>query len=167
MPDNGMRRELVRGEVREMAPAGGEHGSTSMDVGIRLGIFVIENRLGRVFAAETGFIIERDPDTVLAPDCAFVRADRVPRPMPRGYLPLAPDLAVETLSPDDRPGEVRDKIDRWLAAGVRQVWVIDPRRRTVSVHRPESPPRVLEEGGSLDGGDILPGFRAKVADLFL
>ena len=166
MSHDGVRRELVRGEVREMAPTGGEHGCISMDIGADLAVFVRKKKLGRVFAAETGFIIARNPDTVRAPDCAFVRADRLAAGVPRTFLPFAPDLAVETVSPDDRPSRVRDKVDDWIRSGVRLLWVIDPGERTVTVHRPGERPRVLGDGDVIDGEDVLPGFRVAVADLW-
>jgi Uma2 family endonuclease len=166
MPGDGVRRELMRGEVREMPPAGGEHGSTSMGIGARLYILARERKLGTVFGSDTGFVIERDPDTVLAPDCAFVRAGRLPRPIPKGFLPLAPDLVVETVSPGDRPGEVREKTERWLEAGVGLLWTIDPGRRTVTIHKPGAAPRAIAVGDFLEGEEVLPGFRVAVADLF-
>ncbi len=166
MRDNGMRRELVRGEVREMSPTKSWHGLTTSNVHMVLGQYVRKKKLGRVFAAETGFLIERDPDTVRAPDCACVRADRLPSPLPNEFLPFAPDLAVEVLSPDDRPKEVREKVGQWLEAGCRAVWVLDPDRREAIVHLPGAEPRVLGEGDFLEGGDLLPGFRIRISKLF-
>jgi Uma2 family endonuclease len=166
LPRNGMRRELVRGEVREMPPNGGEHGAATATVTIRLGSFVSKRRLGQLFGAETGFLIGREPDTVLGPDCGFVSAERLPQPIPKKFLPLAPDLAVETLSPEDRPREVREKVARWLAGGTRMVWVLDPDRCRVSVHRPGAEPRSFEAEDILEGEEVLPGFKVRVADLF-
>jgi len=116
-------------------------------------------------AAETGFLLARDPDTVRAPDLAFVRAERAPPPS-RGYYPGAPDLAVEVLSPDDRPAYVRDKVGEWLEAGALAVWVVGPQRRTVAVHRTGEEPRLLDETETLRGGEPLPGFVLRVRDLF-
>ncbi len=166
MPDNGMRRELVRGEVIEMSPAGGRHGKTAVTILVALESFIRKRKLGELFAAETGFWIERDPDTVRAPDCAFVRTDRLPRPIPTGFIPSVPDLAVEVLSPNDRAGRVADKVAQWLSGGVRLVWVIDPARRKVAVHKLGGGPETLGEDGSLDGGDVLPGFKFRIAELF-
>jgi Uma2 family endonuclease len=149
-----------------MPPAGGEHGFTTNKVSVIVSNFVAREALGFVFAAETGYLIERDPGTVRAPDCSFVRAGRLTRPFPRGFLPLAPDLVVETLSPDDRPGKVQEKVGQWLASGVRLLWVLDPPRQEVTVHRPGVPPKVLSAADLLDGEDVLPGFRVRVSDLF-
>jgi Uma2 family endonuclease len=123
-----------------------------------LGDFVHARGLGVVFAQDTGFKIASDPDTVRAPDVAFVareREDRIPR---RGYAVVAPDLLAEILSPDDRPGEVLAKVADWLAAGTKLVWVIDPERREVRVHRHDGSLSVLSESESLSGEDVLPGF---------
>jgi Uma2 family endonuclease len=164
--DDGLRRELVRGEVREMAPAGGERGATTSLINAELHAFVRRHGLGRVFAAETGFLIARDPDTVRAPDCAFVRAERLVGPVPKRFLPLEPDLAVEVVSPHDRPVDIVEKTTDWLGAGVRLVWVIDPGARTVTVHLPGVEPAVLRDGDVIEGSEVLPGFRMAVADLW-
>jgi len=163
---DGVRRELVRGEVREMTPAGGQHGSTTGKLHILLGRFVLEKRLGRLFAAETGFLIERNPDSVRAPDCAFVRAERLPGAVPKKYLPFPPDLAVQTVSPEDRTVDIEEKVSQWLESGVRLVWVLDPDRQTVTIHRPGSAPRTLKEGQFLEGEDVVPGFHLPVDDLW-
>ena len=121
--------------------------------------------LGTTYAAETGFLLSRNPDTVRAPDVAFVRAGRPPAPG-RGYYLGAPDLAVEVLSPDDRPGYVADRVAEWLEAGAQAVWVVDPRIRKVTVHESNRDPRVLDERASVSGGDLLPGFELAVATIF-
>jgi Uma2 family endonuclease len=159
------RRELVRGEVREMPPPGGLHGYATGNLHASLHSFVRERGLGFVLT-EVGFLIERDPDTVLGPDCAFIRKDRLSLPFPETYLRMAPDLAVETLSPNDRRREVREKVTRWLAAGVKLVWVINPRRQTVAVHRSGAADRFLESREELDGEEVIPGFRIPVAAIF-
>jgi Uma2 family endonuclease len=164
LPDNGMRQELVRGEVREMPPVQYRHGRTTHRIQVVLEHFVSKAMSGEVIG-EMGFVIERDPDTLRAPDCAYVRAGRIPPGFGNGYLPFAPDLAVEVLSPEDRPGDVREKVDGWLLAGARLVWVIDPDRRSATVHRHDAPPRELAEGDVLDGGDVLPGFSVPLSEL--
>lgn len=166
LPDNGMRRELVRGEVREMPPPRSRHGFLTNRIQVLLSNFARGRKLGHVLA-EMGFLIEHDPDTVRAPDCAFVRADRIPSPFPDEYFPFAPDLAVETLSPGDRPKEVREKVEGWIRSGARVVWVLDPERRKVTIHKPGSTPRILGEGDILEGEDLLQGFRIPVSELFL
>ena len=159
------RCELVRGELRMMIPPGAKHGWITINLTGPILDHVKANGLGAVYAAETGFLLSRDPDTVRAPDVAFVRADRA-GPPDHGYYPGAPDLAVEVLSPDDRPGYVRDRVAEWLEAGTRAVWVVDPRVRTVAIHEPGVEPRVLDESDTLPGGDVLPGFALAVAVVF-
>lgn len=167
LPDDGNRYDLIKGELICMAPAGGEHGEVSMEVGGELRAFVRQHQLGRVYAAETGFLLSSDPQVVLAPDVAFVRADRLPpREDRRGFMPIAPDLVVEVVSPHDRYSDVRLKIDTYLEYGVRLVWVLEPRRRTVTIHRPNGTTTVLAGKDALDGEDVLPGFQVSVAALF-
>ncbi len=161
-----VRRELVRGEVREMPPAGGEHGSSTGIIHGEIYLFTKNKKLGRVFAAETGFIIERGPDTVRAPDVAFIRADRLSGPVPKKFPAIPPDLAVETVAESDTPREVQDKVAQWLQAGVRLVWVIDPGSRTAAIHRSGREPIILKDGDFLDGEDVLPGFRLAVTQLW-
>lgn len=161
------RYDLIRGRVHRLAPAGGEHGEIAGEVAGRLWAHVAPRQLGRVYGAETGFLLARDPDVVLAPDAAFVRADRLPpRAERRGFLRLAPDLAVEIVSPSEREADVAQKVREYLAAGVRLVWVLYPLRRTVLVYEPGATVRTLRAADELDGGDVLPEFRVRVADLF-
>src|SRR5687767_11410884 len=122
------RTELVRGRLVVREPAGFRHGVIAMELAVRLADFVKAHALGVVVAAETGFKLSSNPDTVRAPDVGFIRADRVPHPLPRGYADIAPDLAVEVLSQDARAGEVLAKVSDWLTAGCRLVWVVDPDR---------------------------------------
>lgn len=150
-----------------MAPSGFEHGFTTVKVTIPIGQFVQAHQLGIALGAETGFIIRTNPDTVRAPDVAFVAAARVPSGgLPSGFWPGAPDLVVEIVSPSDTLPAVRDKVQEWLDAGVRLVWVVNPKRRSVTEYAPKSQPRVLGVGDTLDGGAVLPGFMLAVADIF-
>ena len=158
------RRELVRGVSIEMSPTGGRHGRLTALLTTFLSGHVEAHGLGAVYGAETGFLIERDPDTVRAPDVAFVAAGRVVDT--DEFLPLAPDLAVEVLSPSDRYGEVDDKVHQWLAAGARQVWVVDPAAQRVHVFRAEDHPLDLGPGDTLDGAPVLPGFTLRIDELF-
>ena len=167
LPSDGRRLELVKGELYEMPPAGGRHGNVASNLLIALGSHVRHSRLGRAFAAETGFTLARNPDTVLAPDASFVSYNRLPEEdMPISYLELAPDLAVEVKSPSDSNREVREKTERWLAAGTSVVWVVDPGDRTVTVHEQGQSPQVLTESESLTGGAVVPGFQVSVRELF-
>jgi Uma2 family endonuclease len=165
LPDDGRRSELVRGQVKEMCLPGYRHGKGVNRIQRALSNFVFERHLGDV-VADVGFIVERAPDTVLGPDCAFISKERIPYPAPVSFFPVAPDLAVEVLSPGDRPGETAERIERLLAAGTAMVWIIDPDRREVRVHRPEGDPAVLRAGDILGGAEVLTGFEIPVADLF-
>ena len=160
------RYELVQGELFEMAPAGAKHGRSAVRANMLLGTYVQANQLGETFAAETGFILARNPDTVRAPDACFVSAERLPPgELPASFLDIAPDLVVEVLSPEDTAGEVQQKVSEWLAAGTRLVWVIDPRRRSATVYRPLGDPQYLSENDVLGGEDVIPGFTCQVRDL--
>lgn len=167
MGDETDRLELIRGELRRMPPAGGEHGEIGLELAVHLWLYTREHRQGRVYNADTGFILERDPDTVLAPDVAFIRAERLPpKDQRRGFLPVAPDLAVEVISPSERAGTIANKIALYLEAGVRLVWLVQPRSRTVTIHRADGSQRVARMGDALDGEDVMPGFCFDVAELF-
>jgi Uma2 family endonuclease len=161
------RCELLRGELVMMTPAGFEHGAIAGNLFLPLGNFVKERRLGIVMGTETGFQIAQDPDTVRAPDVGFVCADRVRGVLPRGFFPGAPDLAVEVVSPSDRRAAVLAKVQDWLAAGCRAVWLVDPAERTVSIHDNRGQVRTLSVSDELTGGDVVPGFRLPVAEIFL
>lgn len=168
MPDDGFRYELVKGELRRMSPSGSEHGAVVVNITLLLGRYVKANRLGVCFGAETGFKIGSDPDTVRAPDVAFIRRERIPQSgIPKKFWPGAPDLAVEVLSPGDTRAGVDGKVEDWLQAGARAVWVINPKRRGVSVYHPATDVTRLSEGDELDGGEVVPGFRCKVAEIFV
>lgn len=167
MPDDGFRYELVRGELRKMSPAGHKHGRFSANVTSSLGPHVRTNNLGAVFAAETGFWISSDPDTVRAPDVAFVSKKRLDEVGDvEGYWPGAPDLVVEVISPSDTYTEVEEKVLEWLDAGARMVVVVNPRKRAVTVYRSLTDIVVLTESETLDGGDVVPGWLMAVRDIF-
>jgi Uma2 family endonuclease len=172
MPDDGCRYELVEGEICKMTPAGWRHGGVVSYVDRLIGAFVEQHGLGRVLAGDPGFLLARDPDTVRAPDVAFVRRERQAEADPAGgFWPGAPDLAVEVVSPGDRFIEVDEKARMWLGAGAAAVWVVNPQWRTVTVYRPGAEPsapdvRTLTENDELDGGDVLPGFRCPVGEIF-
>ena len=159
------RTELVRGVLIVREPAGYQHGEVAMSIAASIHAFVKPQKLGRVLAAETGFILERGPDTVRAPDVAFVSADREPNPVLKGYAPFSPDLAVEVLSPDDRAGEVLAKVGDWLKGGTRLVWVVDPIRRLARVYRADGTQSSWGEEDQLDGEDVLPGYLCRLADV--
>jgi Uma2 family endonuclease len=160
------RCELVRGKLIMMSPAGEEHGWIAMNIGAPLAFYVRQQGLGRVYAGDTGFHTARDPDTVRAPDMAFVRAERAGDKPGHRFFPGAPDLAVEILSPSDRAGEVLAKVHEWLDAGCRAVWLVDPRTRTVTVYRSRTQIAVFGVGQQLSGDDVVAGFQMPVAEIF-
>ena len=166
MPDDGYRYELVRGELRKMAPTSDAHGDISADMHLSLGAYVRANNLGRTRIAESGFVLELDPDHVRAPDVSFVRRERIEAiGRQNRFWPEAPDLAIEVISPNDRYTEVNEKVADYLAAGTRMVVVVNPRNRTVNVHTPEGA-ITLTISDTLDGGDVVPGWQMPVADIF-
>jgi Uma2 family endonuclease len=173
LPDDARGYELVEGRLVRMSPTGGEHSYIAMDLGAVLHTFVKMHHLGIVLGAETGFLLSHpgELDTVLAPDVAFVRADRVPPKGSaewRGFWRLAPDLVVEVASPSQRRPELAQKAHRWLAAGARLLWVIWPASREIDVWRPGADAPVMTFGiaDTLDGLDVVPGFAYAIKHLF-
>ena len=160
------RSELVRGRLVVREPAGARHGAVTHQIARRLGNYVDERGLGRVYAAETGFQLESDPDTVRAPDVAFIARERLPESEPAGFPDYAPDLAVEVPGAGDRPGEVLAKVADWLNAGVRVVWVVDPERHVARVYRADGSESQFAEDDALNGEDLLPGFSLRLADIW-
>ena len=167
LPRDGQRHELVRGELRSMPPAGFEHGDVTNIIGSSLGPYARLRSLGRVVDGDIGFRLTTDPDTVRAPDVAFVNAERA-RAAGRvtGYWPGAPDLVVEVISPNDLYTEVDEKVAEWIEHGARLVFVVNPRRRTVAVHAPGRPVCILTGDDVLDGEDVVPGWSLPVRELF-
>jgi Uma2 family endonuclease len=161
LPKDGRKYELVDGEIR-VSPAGARHGQVIVRLTVRLGAFVAQARLGDVFDSSTGYRLRGG--NVRSPDASFVSAKRLPR-VPEGFLELAPDLAVEVLSPEDNPREVLDKVGEYLAAGVRLVWVIDPRASRAASYRSLTDVHEIGLDGTLDGEELLPGFRCPLSDL--
>jgi Uma2 family endonuclease len=167
MPHHGMRLELVKGELRTMSPAGSEHGNVTSRLSWRLAQHIDAHRLGESFGAETGFRIGKNPDTVRAPDFAFVRAERIATTgLPKKFFPGPPDLAVEVMSPDDRVDEVTEKVLDWLSAGCHAVWVVDARMKTVTIYHSSTDIRIVAVEADLADDSVVPGFRCLVADLF-
>ena len=163
--EDGAIDELVRGEVVVMGPLpNGRHGLACSAVGSILGDFVERHHLGRV-AARAGVILQRNPDTVRGPDVSYFSFARLPH-IPDDYFEAAPDLAVEVLSPGDRRGAVREKVREYVAAGVPLVWLVDPETRTVLEFRGSLRGTEYDEADTITGGDVLPEFTCRVADLF-
>ena len=161
------RVELIDGVIVPMPPASDWPTSVTATITILLGMHVRPRMLGRVYSAEAGFVLFPDRDTVLAPDVAFVRTERMPQGEARWHFPrLAPDLAVEVLSPSDRAADMQAKVAMYQEAGVPLVWVVDPQAQTVTVLALGQPPRVLSVTDTMDGGDVLPEFHVTIAELF-
>jgi Uma2 family endonuclease len=169
VPRDGQKYERVDGQIR-VSPAGFRHGAVIVRLTIRLGAFVAEHGLGHVADSSTGFRwpgrhADR-PDNVRSPDVSFVAKGRFPDERePEGFPALAPDLAVEVLSPGDRRGDVLEKIGEYLDVGTRLVWVIDPENRTAAAYRSLTNVRVIAEGDTLDGEDVVPGFVCRLGEI--
>jgi len=168
MPHGNYRYELVRGVLRKMTPAGFKHGAVIANLTSLLTRHVKERSLGIVTGAETGYKLAFSPDTVRAPDVGFVRADRIPSSgPPEAFFPGPPDLAVEVLSPDDRPSEVAEKVRDWIDSGTPMVWVIDPKKGSARVYRADGAIGTVAATESLDGMEIVPGFTCRLPEVLV
>lgn len=168
MPDDGFVYELIKGELIKVSPPPGhEHGLVAMNIAGPLFEYTKKRRLGRVYAAETGFLLEQDPDTVRAPDVAFVSRERIEKAGPvEGYWIGAPNLAVEVISPSDTVGRIEGKVAEWLGGGTQMVWVVSPKMHTVTVYRSLTEILILTDKDILDGGEVVPGFQIQIAEIF-
>lgn len=160
------RCELIQGEIIHMAPTGAEHGDVAAELLYVIKRFVNAERLGKVYAAETGFTISRNPDTVRAPDVAFVRKDRISSRPRRGFFEGAPDLAVEVVSPSDTHSELAAKVSEWLAAGATSVWVVDPPNQTIDVYGAGNQVKRYSAADELRDETALPGFSVRLTEIF-
>ncbi len=160
LPDDGWRYELVRGELRKMSPSGARHARVAAQIIVSLGAYVKQRQLGAVYASEAGFRISRHPDTVRAPDAAFVRAERVVDTP--GFFDGPPDAAFEVISPGDTYSEIEEKTLDWLRAGVRAVVVVDPRTESVRIHRPTGAASVTD----VEIDDVIPGWKLPLSEIF-
>lgn len=162
LPKDGRKYELVDGEV-VVSPAGYRHGKIALRISRRLETHAAKRGLGEVTESSTGFRLPSG--NVRSPDVGFVAASRSPKGEPEGFFEGAPDLAVEVLSPGDDPRRILDKVGEYLGAGVRMVWVIDPRQRKAAVYRSLTDIREISDSDTLDGEDVLPGFTCKLASV--
>ncbi len=163
------RLELSEGRLIELQSSGVKHGNIAYRIGLLMGIFAEPRNLGEFMTADAGYILDTGTgkSTVRAPDLGFVSMERVPEGgLPAKYMPFAPDLAVEVVSPNDTPSEVEEKIDEYLQAGTRMVIVVHPKNKTIYVYTPDHTRRRLTLDDVLDGGDVLPGFSAHVRQIF-
>ncbi len=164
---DGGRSELVAGELKRMSPAGGRHGRVTMNCGRLLANHMDEHQLGIVYAAETGFVLARNPATVRAPDVAFVAAARVRQIGDEAaFVPFAPDLAIEVVSPSDTFLDVEEKAFSWIGAGTRLVLLVDPAHETVHAYRAADDITVLRARDVLVASDVVDGWQVPVANLF-
>lgn len=167
LPDDELRHELVAGCLVSEPSPGARHGRVMIRVATVLDSFVRSRSLGVVYGGDTGFVLARSPDTIRGPDVAFVSRERFAKVGDvETAFPGPPDLAVEVLSPHDRPAEVHAKVADYLTAGTRQVWIVDPTAERVMVYRSLFAPMILKSGDHIVDADVLPGFRCDVAELF-
>jgi Uma2 family endonuclease len=167
LPDDGYRYELVRGELLKMTPASPKHGRIVVKLTLRLGNYVEQHNLGTIYAAESGFKLEQDPDTVRAPDISFVARQRIPpEGEPDGFWAIAPDLVAEVISPSDSAEEMQARVFDFLDAGTRLVWVVHPKTQTVTVYRSRHDIHILSRNDVLDGEDVVSGFTCRIGELF-
>jgi Uma2 family endonuclease len=165
LPDDRQLHELIKGELLTMSPLGAEQGVVTMNLSFLLGQYVRPRKLGVLLAGDTGFKLESDPDTVLAPDIAFIRSGRVGA-LSRGYYLGAPDLVVEVLSAGDRKGKVEEKTARWLSLGALAVWLVNPKTRTVDVRLSSGERKLFMNDDLLTDDTIVMGFRVPVSEIF-
>lgn len=163
LPEDGSRYELVEGELKRMSPTSFEHGRIAANIAVHLGYHVRQHRLGVICIAEAGFVLWRNPDTVRAPDVAFVRAERVAHP--GGFMPGAPDLAIEVMSPSDSASAVSFKVSQYLRAGTRAVVVVDPEKRVVYLYRPSGPLTTITDA-AVEVDDVVPGWSMSLTEIF-
>lgn len=163
-----MRLELDEGELIVMSPSGGLHGTDASRFDRAVGNFVDEHDLGYTTVAEAAYILFKNPngkDIVYSPDVGFVRGDRLPNGMPEKFIPFAPDLAVEVVSPTDKADEIQRKVENYMKYGTRVLWVVYSKTKSVAVHTPQGSTTV-DIDGTLDGGDVLPGFKLPLKNVF-
>lgn len=161
------RYELYRGVLHAMSPSRIDPSVVGMRLAIRLGSYIYEHELGVLSGENGGYLLERDPDTVISPDVGFVRSERRALwPGHRGFFPGPPDLAIEIISPSDETGDIRRKQAVYDRVAVPLVWRIDPSQRTATVYKPGQQARHLTASDSLDGEDVVPGFSLPLATLF-
>jgi Uma2 family endonuclease len=164
LPDGPYRHELIKGELLTMPSPGAKHSVVSINLSAPLAVYVKAKKLG-VVTADAGFILERNPDTVLGPDISFIRSERIST-IPDGYLELVPDLVIEVVSPSQSRPKMERKASQWLEHGAQGVWLVNPRTRTIEVRRATGESQQLLEGDDLTGGDLVPGFRIPVSEIF-
>lgn len=165
LPRGRFRYELIKGELLTMSPAGEEHGAVTANLTLALAQHVKANKLGVVYGAETGFKLESNPDTVLAPDMAFISRARVGT-ISKKYREGAPDLAVEVISPGESRLMIERKVVQWLHLGAHAVWIVNPQTATVTIYSADGEVKLLAGSDELTGDDVVPGFRIPITEIF-
>lgn len=160
--------ELIRGDLIMMSPASPVQGHYASRLNHALWGYVDEHNLGEVYTVEPGFELQSEPEQVVrAPDLAFVCQDRIPSPdQQAGFWPIAPDLVVEIISPSETAQEILEKVHDYLAAGTRLIWLVYPKTRVVVEYQSLTQIRHLGIDDTLEGGDVIPGFRYPLKNLF-
>ena len=167
LPDDNMRHELINGELITMPLTGLPHGRLALLIGASLLQFVLDHKLGQVYSNDAGFQLTWNPDTVLGPDISFVSKERLKTVSElKGYWQGPPDLAVEVLSPGDRPGKVKRKVSQWLSFGTKQVWLVDEKHSTITIYRSESDSTMFSGSDYLESPELFPGFRLSLDSIF-
>lgn len=158
--------ELIEGELHEEPSPGAHSSGIAVNLIRALGAYLQRTKMGYLTGADGGYILATGPDTVLIPDVGYIRRERLPGGLPEGHIPNPPDLAIEVKSPSNRFSELERKAQRYLEAGTRLVWIVRPDDRTITIVRSDRPVIVLSVDDEIDGADVLPGFRMRVADVF-
>ena len=167
LSSEGVRGELIRGVLCETVAVGHEHAKIAATLIIEMGGYVRSRHLGQVAGTNGGILLQRGPDTVREPDVYFISAERLPiDERVQGYLEVVPEIVAEVISPGDSQRDVNDKTRMWLSHGVSLVWEIYPEERAIVVNNADGPPVTLTEDGTLEGGDVLPGFSCPLRDIF-
>lgn len=166
-PENvGRHCELDHGKVVDVPPPQHLHGVVCWIVSTVLGQYLFRRGGGYVCTNDTGIVVTRKPDTVRGADLMLFLQSKTFDQLPRGYVEEVPNLVVEVLSPEDRPGRTNRRIEQYLRRGVPLVWLVDPEDRIVTVYKPNEFHKVLDESDELTGNGVLPDFRCRVADFF-
>lgn len=158
--------ELIEGELREVSPSGGRSSEIALNIIEVLRPFLRQSKLGYLTGEGAGYVLAAEPDTVFAPDIGFVHRKLLPHGMPEGFIPFPPDLAVEVMSPSNRIPEMERKARHYISCGTRAVWIVRPDDQTVVIHETGRPSLALGMNDVIDGGEVLPGFRMPVVDVF-
>lgn len=163
--EDGAKYELYDGELMLMPPSQRNATELGVEIASLLRNFTRGKGMGYIAGADGGYILSRDPDTFVSPDASYISKQRAGERKSTGYYPVGPDLAVEVISPSDRAGDIRRKIDLYLQHSTRLIWMVYPQTRTIEVHT-STGSRNLTVADTLNGEEVLPGFSASIRDIF-